>query len=430
MKARMIQNISNSLINKIMHSVSAVFFRDDIEKIIRVLLNCNRFGVADCIFIKILVAAEDKRFFKHPGFDIFAILRAIFFYITQRQRSGASTIEQQLVRTITQNKSNSFKRKIKEIILASALGYKFSKNKIAECYLSLAYYGHDINGLACAIKKISSLKYIRKDDIPFACIALLKFPLPSSQSEEYRGKLLTRISTIRDKINPADIKHFCSILSSGNTCFLSKVRGYIPIKAFCPANRCVPCKEDIEKIIYMYIFKNIPFFLRKKPLIYYEACHYISKNLNVDINDIFITGSANLGFSLAPQKYCRKYKALKSDLDFFVVSENLFFRLSEDIEKWKNDSNGKDCDKIKNAERMRDDRKFIDTWHIPVRYSETSKCRKTMYKVCFLINKLYGEKIVSEDGRKSSSIRCYKDYESAIRQISKNIADSLGKNRF
>lgn len=380
----------------------------------------------DYTLIEILVAAEDRRFFKHPGFDIFAILRATFFYIFQKKRSGASTVEQQLVRTITQDREYSLKRKMKEVILASALGYRFSKNKIAECYLLSAYYGHNIKGLSGATKKISTLKYIKKNDIPFACIALLKFPLPSHQTEEYKGKILTRIDTIKNKFKPSEIERLCVIFNSKITNFPSKIKGYIPFKAFCPANSHDFSKEEIEKFIHMYIFKNIPFFLRKNPLIYYDVCQYISKYIDVNMNDVFLTGSANFGFSLAPKNFCNKYKPLKSDLDFFVVSENLFLRLSNDIDAWKKDTtSSRNDEKVKFVEGLRDKRNYIDTWHIPIIYKETAKCRAVMHKVCHLINKLYGEKIVNDDGQKSSSIRCYKNYESAIRQLSINISSSL-----
>ena len=136
-----------------MYSVSEAFFYVDLKRILDKFINCNMLERVDYTLIEILVAAEDRRFFKHPGFDIFAILRATFFYIFQKKRSGASTVEQQLVRTITQDREYSLKRKMKEVILASALGYRFSKNKIAECYLLSAYYGHNIKGLSGAIKK-------------------------------------------------------------------------------------------------------------------------------------------------------------------------------------------------------------------------------------------------------------------------------------
>ena len=103
------------------------------------------------------------------------------------------------------------------------------------------------------------------------------------------------------------------------------------------------------------------------------------------------------------------------------MSKNLFLRLSNDIDAWKKDTtSSRNDEKVKFVEGLRDKRNYIDTWHIPIIYKDTAKCRAVMHKVCHLINKLYGEKIVNDDGQKSSSIRCYKNYESAIRQLSIN----------
>ena len=135
-----------------MYFLAQKLFPNDLEKIIKKLLNNNTQIEVDYPLIDILVTAEDKRFFRHPGFDIFAILRAAFFYIFKSTKSGASTIEQQLVRTITQDKEYSLKRKCKEIIFASALVHLFSINRIAKAYLQIAYYGYNIKNLRVSTK--------------------------------------------------------------------------------------------------------------------------------------------------------------------------------------------------------------------------------------------------------------------------------------
>ena len=429
MKIKNIKNSHNNFTHKIMYFLAQKLFPNDLEKITKKLLNNNTQIEVDYPLIEILVTAEDKRFFRHPGFDIFAILRAAFFYTFKSTKSGASTIEQQLVRTITQNKEYSLKRKCKEIILASALGHRFSKNRIAKTYLQIAYYGYNIKNLSEAKKKLQKIKFLQADDIPFACIALLKFPLPSQQTDEYKYNFLRRIHTIKNKFNFTEIKTFSIHLNKIDTSLSNNIKGYIPKKAFCPLKEYNIDKNELSNFIYMYIFKNIPFFLIKKPLIYHEVCKFISQKLDININDIFLTGSANLGFSLSPDKLCNRYKPLSSDLDFFVISESLFLRLAEDIEIWKKDTTSQTIQKkIDDVERMKNKCNFVDTWHIPTIYKEVSKCRNTMYQACLLINKLYGEKIVSDDGKKSASLRCYKNYQSAIQQISINIESALKKN--
>ena len=65
------------------------------------------------------IAAEDANFYEHPGFDVIAILRALYLNIRGREIvSGASTITQQLVKNTLLTPEQTPDRKIKEAILA------------------------------------------------------------------------------------------------------------------------------------------------------------------------------------------------------------------------------------------------------------------------------------------------------------------------
>src|SRR5688500_15549025 len=65
------------------------------------------------------IAAEDRRFWEHPGFDIFGIIRAARKNLSSSDRpEGASTITQQLTRMILLSNERTLERKIKELILA------------------------------------------------------------------------------------------------------------------------------------------------------------------------------------------------------------------------------------------------------------------------------------------------------------------------
>lgn len=123
-----------------------------------------------------LVLAEDHRFFRHPGFDIISIFRAVLYSIFSSIQGG-STIDQQLVRTITQEKKVCLKRKLKEIFLATALNSFFEKNVIAKSYIYYAYYGWKMNGYHEAMLRISMHNEFNIERELFL-IALLKYPLP------------------------------------------------------------------------------------------------------------------------------------------------------------------------------------------------------------------------------------------------------------
>jgi len=101
------------------------------------------------------LATEDKEFYNHPGFDIFAIGRAFL----QNQQSdeivsGASTITQQLARnllfTAEERNNQSYERKLREAVLAAEITRKYSKDEILEIYLNENYYGNLAYGVEAA----------------------------------------------------------------------------------------------------------------------------------------------------------------------------------------------------------------------------------------------------------------------------------------
>jgi len=98
---------------------------------------------------KAFIAVEDSRFYQHPGIDIIRILKAIWFDVVTRSRAqGASTITQQLARSLFLTQKKTLSRKIKEIILAIEIEKKYSKDEILKMYLNQIYFGHGIYGVA------------------------------------------------------------------------------------------------------------------------------------------------------------------------------------------------------------------------------------------------------------------------------------------
>jgi membrane peptidoglycan carboxypeptidase len=106
-----------------------------------------------------VIATEDKRFYRHHGFDMIAIARAIYTDVKARKfKEGGSTITQQLAKNLFLANDKSFKRKFKELIFASKLENKYTKNQILEMYLNVIYYGGNVYGAENASKK-----YFNKD---------------------------------------------------------------------------------------------------------------------------------------------------------------------------------------------------------------------------------------------------------------------------
>jgi len=101
--------------------------------------------------IHAVIAVEDVRFFEHTGFDIFGILRAAVANLSSmRIRQGASTITQQLTRSLFLTPRKNIERKLKEILLARKIEKLFTKEQILEMYLNQIYFGHGAYGVQAA----------------------------------------------------------------------------------------------------------------------------------------------------------------------------------------------------------------------------------------------------------------------------------------
>ena len=98
------------------------------------------------------ISAEDRRFWDHPGFDVFGIARAAVanFSNTGGSTQGASTITQQLTRMLLLTQERTVERKIKELILAVRVDRLLSKREILERYLNGVYLGHGAYGVQAA----------------------------------------------------------------------------------------------------------------------------------------------------------------------------------------------------------------------------------------------------------------------------------------
>ena len=131
--------------------------KGDKGEVLRVYLNSKdkyripaNFENLNKTYLEMLIEYEDKRFYKHIGFDPFAISRATFQYLKNREiHSGASTITMQLVRMLEPKDRNIFS-KMSEVIKAVQLELKYSKKEILEMYLTLTPYGANIEGIEAA----------------------------------------------------------------------------------------------------------------------------------------------------------------------------------------------------------------------------------------------------------------------------------------
>jgi len=107
------------------------------------------------VLLAATIATEDKDFYSHPGFDFWAITRALWEnYRNNGQGGGASTITQQLARALLlspeERAQRTYSRKAREIILAAEITRRYSKDQILELYLNEIYYGNLAYGIEAA----------------------------------------------------------------------------------------------------------------------------------------------------------------------------------------------------------------------------------------------------------------------------------------
>lgn len=101
--------------------------------------------------IQAFLAAEDERFYSHPGVDYKGLLRAANqLLVTGKKTQGGSTITMQVARNFLLSKEKTFLRKLKEILLAIQIEQRYSKEQILELYLNKIYMGQRAYGLAAA----------------------------------------------------------------------------------------------------------------------------------------------------------------------------------------------------------------------------------------------------------------------------------------
>lgn len=113
-----------------------------------------RFPAMDTVpgkFEKAIIEFEDRRFYVHPGFDPLAFARAIRQNFQNRSIvSGGSTLSMQVIRLARKGKSRTVFEKIIELVLATRLEIRYSKEEILALYASNAPFGGNVVGLDAA----------------------------------------------------------------------------------------------------------------------------------------------------------------------------------------------------------------------------------------------------------------------------------------
>jgi penicillin-binding protein 1A len=149
------------------------------------------------VLVKAFLASEDARFFEHEGLDLRGIARALWSNLRAGEvREGASTITQQLARSLLLSNQKSVTRKVREAILARRIEDIYSKDQILTLYLNLIFLGEGSYGVQAA-----SRVYFGKDvaDLtPAEAATIAALPQSPGKVNPVRNAAETRVR--RDRV--------------------------------------------------------------------------------------------------------------------------------------------------------------------------------------------------------------------------------------
>ena len=121
--------------------------------------------------VQAVIAAEDERFFQHPGVDWQGLVRAVAHLVrTGEKGPGGSTVTMQVARNFFLGREKTYERKLKEILLALKIERRLSKEEILELYFNKIFFGHRTYGVGAA----TQFYYGRPlDELNLAQVAML-----------------------------------------------------------------------------------------------------------------------------------------------------------------------------------------------------------------------------------------------------------------
>ncbi len=147
------------------------------------------------------VAIEDKDFYKHGGFSLWAMFRTAITNVLFNQKAGGSTLTQQFIKNAVLTHEKTYTRKIKELILAYQVEKKFTKDEILQMYLNEIPYGSTAYGVEAASRRYFG-KSVRDVNIAEAAI-LAALPQAPSRYSPYgpnKNLLIARQHYILDQM--------------------------------------------------------------------------------------------------------------------------------------------------------------------------------------------------------------------------------------
>jgi penicillin-binding protein 1C len=154
--------------------------------------------------VEATLATEDSRFYLHPGVDPIAIARAAWqnFRAGGEIVSGASTLTQQLARTLLlstrERYEQSFRRKLREAWLAWRLEQRYTKDELLALYLNQTYYGNFAFGIEAAAQIFFAKPAAHLSRAECALLAgLVQYPVGYNPLQDPESAKLRQLTVLR-----------------------------------------------------------------------------------------------------------------------------------------------------------------------------------------------------------------------------------------
>jgi penicillin-binding protein 2A len=159
------------------------------------------------------IAVEDKRFLEHTGFDVRAVLRALYRDIISRSaKEGGSTITQQLAKNMFLSSDKTLFRKVRELSLAMALENQKTKDEIMVLYLNNIYFGNGTYGVKTAAKRFFNKSNLEELELwEMATLAAIPkapthySPLNNPEKSKERRNVVLRLMADQQYITPDEL---------------------------------------------------------------------------------------------------------------------------------------------------------------------------------------------------------------------------------
>jgi penicillin-binding protein 1C len=172
------------------------------------------------VLLRAILAAEDRRFYRHDGIDWRAVAAAVFDRLRGRPLRGASTITMQLAALLDQSLAptqgkRTLRQKLAQWRAARALEESWSKEQILEAYLNLVGFRGELQGLTAAAQGLMGKRPSGLSEAESAVLTAI-LPSPNARPERIAGRACAIAQAAEFNVDCGELRHQTQVLLTGH----------------------------------------------------------------------------------------------------------------------------------------------------------------------------------------------------------------------